>query len=149
MEQVMAGAASATTSTRNRLALAAICLSALMVGLEISSIPAILPTLEQVLPANFQQLQWIMNAYTIAMTACLMAAGALADRFGRKRVFLGGVLVFGISSLACGLAASAPVLIAARFVQGAGGAVMLACQIALLSHHFRVGRERGMARSEE
>src|SRR3546814_5546933 len=86
-----------------------------------------------------------MSAYTIAMTACLMAAGARADRFGRKRVFLGGVLVFGISSLACGLAASAPVLIAARFVQGAGGAVMLACQIALLSHQFRDGRERGMA----
>lgn len=132
-------------SSRNRMALAAICLSALMVGLEISSIPAILPTLETVLPADFRQLQWIMNAYTIAMTATLMASGALADRFGRKRIFMAGVAVFGVTSLACGLATNAPVLIAARAIQGAGGAAMLACQIAVLSHQFRDGRERGMA----
>ncbi|MFB9948376.1 MFS transporter [Rhizobium puerariae] len=133
------------TSSRNRAALAAVCLSSLMFGLEISSIPAILPTLEQVLSADFRQLQWIMNAYTIAMTACLMASGALADRFGRKRVFMAGIAVFGLSSLACGLAPDAPVLIAARFVQGAGGAAMLACQIAVLSHQFRDGRERSAA----
>ncbi|PRD41684.1 MFS transporter [Phyllobacterium phragmitis] len=131
-------------TNRNTLALAAVCLSALMVGLEISSIPAILPTLEHVLPADFQQLQWIMNAYTIAMTACLMASGALADRFGRKRVFMAGV-VFGISSLACGLATNAPILIAARVVQGIGGAALLACQIAVLSHQFRDSPDRGMA----
>ncbi|SMH39180.1 MFS transporter [Azospirillum agricola] len=135
----------AAVSSRNLAALSAICLSALMTGLEISSIPAILPTLEQVLPASFRQLQWIMNAYTIAMTTSLMAAGALADRFGRKRLFLLGTALFGLASLACGLAASAPLLIAARFVQGVGGAVMLACQVAVLSHQFRDGSERGAA----
>lgn len=128
-----------------RVALAAVCLSALMMGLEISSIPAILPTLERVLPAEFRQLQWIMNAYTIAMTTSLMAAGALADRFGRKRVFAIGIVIFGIASLACGLAWSAPVLIAARFAQGASGAAMLACQVAILSTQFRAGAERGAA----
>lgn len=133
------------TPARNKVALAAICLSSLMFGLEISSIPAILPTLEQILPADFQQLQWIMNAYTIAMTACLMAAGALADRFGRKRVFMVGLAIFGLSSLACGLATNAPMLIVARFIQGIGGAVTLACQIAVLSHQFRGGRERSTA----
>lgn len=136
---------SSNTTSRNRMALAAICVSALMVGLEISSIPAILPTLENVLPADFRQLQWIMNAYTIAMTATLMASGALADRFGRKRIFMAGVAVFGVSSLACGLATNASMLIVARAIQGAGGAAMLACQIAVLSHQFRDGRERGMA----
>lgn len=136
---------SSNASPRNRMALAAICLSALMVGLEISSIPAILPTLEKVLPAGFRQLQWIMNAYTIAMTATLMASGALADRFGRKRIFMAGVVVFGVSSLACGLASDAAVLIAARAVQGVGAAAMLACQIAVLSHQFPNGPERGMA----
>lgn len=135
----------ATQSIRNELALAAVWLCALMVGLEISSVPAILPTLGKILPADFQQLQWIMNAYTIAMTACLMGAGALADRFGRKRIFMSGVLVFGISSLACGLATSAAILIAARFVQGVGGAALLACQVAVLSHQFRDAPERGMA----
>ncbi|MGE7416598.1 MFS transporter [Methylobacterium tarhaniae] len=130
---------------RNVIALAAVCLSALMLGLEISSIPAILPTLEQVLPADFRELQWIMNAYTIAMTTWLMAMGALADRFGRKRVFLAGIAVFGAASLVCGLAESAAVLIAARFLQGTSAAAMLACQIAVLSHQFRDGPDRGLA----
>ena len=127
------------------VALAAVCLSALMFGLEISSVPAILPTLEQVLHADFRQLQWIMNAYTIGVTMVLMATGALADRFGRKRVFIYSVLAFGIASLACGLTDSAAVLIAARFVQGLSGGAMLVCQIAILSHQFRTAGERGMA----
>lgn len=131
--------------SRNLVALAAVCLSALMLGLEISSIPTILPTLEHVLPADFKQLQWIMNAYTIAMTTCLMAMGALADRFGRKRIFMVGIVIFGVASLVCGLATSAPMLIVARFFQGTSAAAMLACQVAALSHQFRDGRERGMA----
>lgn len=132
-------------SPRNLTALAAACLSALMLGLEISSIPAILPTLEHVLSADFRQLQWVMNAYTIAMTTSLMAAGALADRFGRKRIFTYGIIVFGVASLVCALTWSAPLLIAARFLQGASGAAMLACQIAVLSHQFHEGSERGAA----
>jgi MFS family permease len=134
-----------TVIPRNRAALAAVCLSALMLGLEISSIPSILPTLQRLLPADFRQLQWIMNAYTIAMTTCLMAMGALADRFGRRRVFLTGIVLFGIASFACGRATQAPALIAARFFQGASGAAMLASQIAVLSHQFRDGAERGRA----
>lgn len=132
-------------SPRNGFALAAVCLSSLMLGLEITSIPSILPTLENVLPADFRQLQWIMNAYTIAMCAVLMAMGALGDRFGRKRAFMSGVAVFGIASLICGLATSAPLLIAARFLQGLSAAAMLACQVAILSHQFRDGAERGGA----
>lgn len=132
-------------SSKNSFALVAVCLSALMLGLEITSIPSILPTLESVLPADFRQLQWIMNAYTIAMCAVLMAMGALGDRFGRKRIFMSGVVVFGIASLICGLATSAPLLIAARFLQGLSAAAMLACQVAVLSHQFRDGAERGKA----
>ncbi|WP_163367613.1 MFS transporter, partial [Enterobacter hormaechei] len=104
--------------------MAAVCLSALMFGLEISSVPAILPTLEQVLHADFKQLQWIMNAYTIACTTVLMATGTLADRYGRKRVFLIGIVAFGVTSLVCGLARDATLLIAARFLQGMSGGVM-------------------------
>jgi EmrB/QacA subfamily drug resistance transporter len=127
------------------VALAAVCLSSLMFGLEISSVPAILPTLERVLHADFKQLQWIMNAYTIAVTTVLMATGTLADRYGRKRVFLIGIVAFGIASLVCGLTQSASVLILARFLQGMSGGAMLICQVAILSHQFREGRERGMA----
>lgn len=130
---------------RSAITLAAVCLSALMFGLEISSVPAILPTLEQVLHADFRQLQWIMNAYTIGVTMVLMATGALADRFGRKRIFCASIVAFGLSSLACGITESVPVLIGARFLQGLSGGAMLVCQIAILSHQFRTARERGMA----
>lgn len=141
----LAASASVTTGSRSTVALAAVCLSALMFGLEISSVPAILPTLEQVLRADFRQLQWIMNAYTIGVTMVLMATGALADRFGRKRVFLASIAAFGVASLACGLTENVPVLIGARFLQGLSGGAMLVCQIAILSHQFRTARERGMA----
>jgi EmrB/QacA subfamily drug resistance transporter len=127
------------------MALAAVCLSSLMFGLEISSVPAILPTLEKVLHADFKQLQWIMNAYTLAVTTVLMATGTLADRYGRKRVFLVGITAFGLSSLVCGLAQDAALLIVARFLQGLSGGAMLICQVAVLSHQFREGRERGQA----
>ncbi|MCI4589400.1 MFS transporter [Sphingobium sp. BYY-5] len=132
-------------SSRSGIALAAVCLSSLMFGLEISSVPAILPTLEQVLHADFKQLQWIMNAYTIAVTTVLMATGTLADRYGRKRVFLIGIVAFGVSSLICGLTQSASVLIVARFLQGMSGGAMLICQVAILSHQFQEGRERSVA----
>jgi len=82
---------SQSPSRRSLVALAAVCLSSLMFGLEISSVPAILPTLEKVMHADFIELQWIMNAYTIAVTTVLMATGTLADRYGRKRVFLIGI----------------------------------------------------------
>jgi MFS family permease len=130
---------------RSALVLAALCLSCLMFGLEISSIPAILPTLEHVLHADFKQLQWIMNAYTIAVTTVLMATGTLADRYGRKRVFVISVAAFGLASLCCGLATDVTTLIAARFAQGLSGGAMLICQIAVLSHEFQGGRQRAAA----
>ncbi|WP_062219473.1 MFS transporter [Aureimonas sp. D3] len=130
---------------RNRIALAGACLASLMFGLEISSVPVILPTLEHVLEADFNGLQWIMNAYTIAVTTVLMATGALADRYGRKRLFIASVVAFGITSVVCGLAPSTPVLIAARFLQGISGGAMLICQIAVLSHQFVDAAERGKA----
>ena len=130
---------------KNTIALVAVCLAALMFGLEISSVPVILPILEKTLNADFQDLQWIMNAYTIACTTVLMATGTLADRYGRKRVFMVSLILFGVTSLLCGLAPSAPVLIVARFLQGMGGGAILICSIAILSHQFREGRDRARA----
>jgi EmrB/QacA subfamily drug resistance transporter len=130
---------------KNTLTLAAVCLSSLMFGLEISSVPILLPTLEKLLKGNFSEVQWIMNAYTIACTTVLMASGTLADRYGRKIVFIVGLVLFGITSLLCGLAAAMPLLIAGRFLQGLGGGIMLICQVAILSHQFQDGHERSMA----
>ena len=100
---------------KKRLALAAVCLTSLMFGLEISSVPTVLPILESVLRADFKEIQWIMNAYTLACTTVLMATGALADRFGRKRIYVASIVMFAVTSLICGLAQSAPVLIVSRF----------------------------------
>lgn len=132
-------------SSRNVLALAAICLAALMFGLEISSVPVILPTLEHVLHADFKDMQWIMNAYTIACTTVLMATGTLADRFGRKRVFAVTAGAFGITSLICGLAPNTQVLIVGRFLQGMAGGALFICSIAILSHQFQDAKARGKA----
>lgn len=126
-------------------ALIAACLMAAMFGLEISSVPAILPTLEKALPASFRDLQWIMNAYTIAVTGVLMAAGTLADRYGRKRVFLIAISAFAAASLACGLAPDATVLIIARALQGLSGGAAFICSVAILSQQFREPAERAMA----
>lgn len=134
-----------SSAGRRTLALAAVCLSSLMFGLEISSVPVILPTLEHILQASFKELQWIMNAYTIAVTTVLMATGTLADRYGRKRIFIISIVAFGITSLICGLAQDVFVLIVSRFLQGMSGGAMLICQVAILSHQFQDGRERGKA----
>lgn len=132
-------------SRRSAVVLAATCIACLMFGLEISSIPAILPTLERVLHADFKQLQWVMNAYTLAVTTVLMAVGALADRYGRKRAFVVAIVAFGLASLMCGLASHVETLIAARFLQGLSGGALLICQIAVLSHEFQGAKERAVA----
>ena len=135
----------AVLTRRGIVVLFAACLACLMFGLEISSVPTILPTLEQVLDADFKQLQWVMNAYTIAVTTVLMAVGAIADRYGRKRVFLVSIAAFGLASLICGLANDISTLILARFLQGLSGGAMLICQLAVLSHEFQEGRDRAVA----
>lgn len=138
-------AVSAPRTAKDGLALTAVCLVAMMFGLEISSVPVILPTLEQQLGTGFQDAQWIMNAYTLACTSVLMAAGTLADRFGRRRMLVLCLWLFGLASLACGLANDASMLIAARFVQGVGAGAMMICQFAILSHQFREPAARARA----
>ncbi|MDF7649016.1 MFS transporter [Erwiniaceae bacterium L1_54_3] len=130
---------------KNMLALLAVCLAALMSGLEISSVPVILPVLEKEMQANFRELQWIMNAYTLACTAVLMATGTLADNYGRKRIFIISIIGFGMTSVMCGLAGSTLWLIVGRFMQGLSGGAMLTCLIAILSSQFPQGKARSRA----
>ena len=99
----------------------------------------------KVLNANLRDMQWIMNIYTIGCTTVLMAAGTLADRYGRKRVLIITLILFGISSLACGLTQNITLLIISRFFQGVSGGAMLICQVATLSHQFQEGKERSRA----
>ncbi|MDH7795517.1 MULTISPECIES: MFS transporter [unclassified Beijerinckia] len=132
-------------SGRSLTALLAVCLGAFMFGLEISAVPAALPGIEHALQTSFTDMQWIMNAYTIAVNTMLMAAGTLADRFGRRRLFVIGAALFGLTSLICGLAPQTGTLIAARALQGISGSTMLIATLAVISHQFESARERGIA----
>ncbi|MDX2683757.1 MFS transporter [Streptomyces sp. NY05-11A] len=135
----------AAAAGRQAVGLIAICLAALMFGLEISSVPVILPTVGHALGGSFSDAEWIMSAYTIGVVTMLMPSGTLGDRLGHKRGVVAAVVVFGLASLLCGLAPSTGVLIAGRLVQGMSGGAMLACQIALLSHEFPSGGQRTRA----
>jgi EmrB/QacA subfamily drug resistance transporter len=96
------------------------------------------------LDAGFSDLQWTVNAYTLALASLILLGGALGDHFGRRRIFLVGVAWFAVASLACGLAPTAPVLIAARALQGVGGALLTPGSLALISASFH-GSDRSAA----
>ena len=85
-------------------------------------------------------LSWVLNAYAVVFGALLVTAGRLADEHGRKRVFLLGLVVFGVGSALCGLAPTAPTLIAARVVQGVGGALLVPASLALLLPEFPLAK---------
>jgi EmrB/QacA subfamily drug resistance transporter len=103
-----------------------------------------LPKIESELGATFAAMQWVINAYTLCMSALLLVGGAAADQFGRRRMFVIGVSVFTVASLLCGCAPNAPALIAARALQGVGAALLVPCALALIGAAFDE-RERGAA----
>jgi EmrB/QacA subfamily drug resistance transporter len=124
--------------------LVAVCTATFMLLLDITIVNVALPAIERALHASFSDLQWVVDAYALALATCVLTAGALADLFGRKRLFLLGIALFTVASAACGLANDSLFLIIARGVQGIGGAMMFATALALLSQEFH-GRERGTA----
>jgi EmrB/QacA subfamily drug resistance transporter len=124
--------------------LIAVCTATFMLLLDISIVNVALPAIQRSLKASFSDLQWVIDAYALILATCVLTAGSLADRFGRKRLFLLGVALFTVASAACGLAWDPLFLIVARGVQGLGGSLMFATALALLSQEFH-GRERGTA----
>lgn len=124
--------------------LVVVALSAFMLMLDLSIIAVALPTIRATLDTSFSQLQWVVDAYALALAAFLVTSGSLADRRGRRLVFVAGFGLFTLASLACGLAGSADVLILGRGIQGIGAAMLFAAGPALLGHTFH-GRERAMA----
>jgi EmrB/QacA subfamily drug resistance transporter len=103
-----------------------------------------LPAIQHALHASFSELQWVIDAYALGLATFVLTAGSLADLFGRKRLFVIGILLFTASSAACGASTDAITLNVARGVQGVGGAIMFATALALISQEFH-GRERGTA----
>ncbi len=92
-----------------------------------------LPVMQRVFDATVVEMQWIVEAYALALASLILVGGALGDRLGRKRVFLTGVVVFALASAACGAAESATALIAARALQGVGGALLVPGSLALIT----------------
>lgn len=127
-------------------ALAALALTTLTISLDTTVLNVALPTLATALDATTSQLQWFGAAYTLVIGALVIPMGVLGDRLGRKRVLLAGVTLFGLSSAICAFASSVGVLIAARTVQGVGGAAIMSLSLAMLPVLFtdRVERTRAM-----
>src|SRR6476661_1410612 len=124
--------------------LIAVCVATFMLLLDITIVNVALPAIQRSTDAGFDQLQWVVDAYSLALAGLLLAAGSLADQLGRRLVFVIGVGIFSFASLLCGLSGDATLLDFARGLQGVGGAAMFATSLALLAQEFQ-GRERGTA----
>ncbi|WP_328385637.1 MFS transporter [Streptomyces sp. NBC_00400] len=124
--------------------LAAITLGNFLLLVDVTIVNTALPRIADGLGASFASLQWVLDIYALALAALLMVAGSAADLFGRRRLYLAGLVLFALASLACGLAPDAGVLVAARAVQGVGAAAMFATNTPLLMAAYQ-GRDRGVA----
>jgi EmrB/QacA subfamily drug resistance transporter len=128
----------------SRWTLIAICGGTFMLLVDVTIVQVALPRIQRDLHASFTNLQWVIDAYALTLSALILTSGALADRVGRKRIFIGGLGLFTLASLLCGLSDSVTLLIFARGLQGFGGAAMFATSLALIAQEFR-GRERAGA----
>ena len=134
------------TAEENRkwLTLAAVAFGLFMIMLDNTVVNVALPTMEKDLHVKLSQLEWVVTAYALTFAALLITGGKLADLYGRRRIFVLGLVVFTLSSLACGLAPSAGFLIGARAVQGAGAALMNPATLSIITATFPP-KERGQA----
>lgn len=130
---------------RRGLALAVLCAATLMVILDGTIVTVALPSIQRGLGFPVTGLTWVMNAYLIAFAGLLLLAGRLGDLIGRKRVFLAGLALFAVASLACGLATNPAALVTARFIQGAGGALITAVGLGMITTLYPEPGERARA----
>jgi len=121
-----------------------VCTAVFMLLLDITVVNVALPDIQHDLGASFSQLQWVVDAYALALATLVLTAGSLSDLIGRRLVFAVGLAIFAGSSAACGASPTAGFLIGARAAQGLGGAIMFATSLALIAGAFH-GRERGFA----
>lgn len=113
--------------------------------LDTNVVAIVLPTIARDFQASFADVEWVVSTYVLCFASLLLPAGAIADRFGRRQIFLIGIPAFAISSLLCGLAPSAMALYLARALQGASAAFLLAPALAIIGHTFHVESERNRA----
>src|SRR6266704_1321519 len=144
-EQAHSDNTSSRSPLATALALAAMSLGLGVVQLDITIVNTALSSIGTSLGGSVAELQWVVTAYTIAFAAFILTAGALGDRVGAKRIFIGGFAIFTLASLACALAPSAMFLIAARSVQGLAAAILVPNSLTLLNHAYADPKARGRA----
>jgi EmrB/QacA subfamily drug resistance transporter len=131
-----------TLSAHQRATLIVACVGTFMTLLDVSIVNTALPAIQRGLHSSFSELQWVVDAYSLAFAVLLLTAGAVSDRYGRKRLFQVGMAIFAVGSLLCGLSTSSAELDAARVFQGLGGAALAPTALALLAAAFPEDRQR-------
>ncbi len=125
--------------------LATCCLSLLLVTMDLTIVNVALPSIRSDLHASVEALEWSIDGYTVVVASFLMLSGSVADRFGRRRTFQLGLVVFSIGSLACSLAPSANALIGARMLQALGGSMLNPVAMSIVANTFPDPKERARA----
>jgi EmrB/QacA subfamily drug resistance transporter len=149
MEQRVAnverGTAKPASDRRRWMALYVLCVGMLMIVLDVTVVNVALPTIQQDLGFSQSSLAWVVNAYLIAFGGLLLLAGRFGDILGRKKVFMAGLTLFTLASLVCGASQTQEMLVAARFVQGIGGAMTSAVILGMIVVMFPEPREQAKA----
>ena len=133
------------STARRRLALFLLCLASFMAVVDDTIVTVALPSMRRDLGFSGADAQWIFSGYMLAFGGLLLLSGRVADLWGRRRMFLAGLALFGVSSLLGGLAPSPWVLISARVLQGVGAAAFVPASLSLLTATFTEGEERNRA----
>src|SRR6478752_3902652 len=122
-----------------------LCLASLMIVLDATIVNVALPSIRRDLGFSQTSLAWVVNAYLLTYGGCLLLGGRLGDLYGHRRLFIIGIGLFTLASLACGLATSQGMLVGARAVQGLGGAVASAVSLSLMMNLFTEPADRAKA----
>ncbi|HEY2670553.1 MAG TPA: MFS transporter, partial [Rugosimonospora sp.] len=130
---------------RRALVLAVMCVGMFLILLDVTIVNVALPTVRRDLGVDASGLQWVVDAYAVAIASLLLAGGSLGDLLGHRRIVMTGLAVFGVASAGCGLAADPAMLIGARAVQGAGAALLLPGSIAVIADAYPQAAERARA----
>jgi EmrB/QacA subfamily drug resistance transporter len=145
--QLISPSSAAGGDRRRWLALVVVCLAQLMIVLDTTIVNVALPAIQRDLHFGQGNLTWVVNAFLVTFASFLLLAGRLGDLFGRKRVFLAGVILFTAASALCGLAPDQGALIAARFIQGIGAAMQASVILAIIATEFPQPSDRSRAMS--
>jgi MFS family permease len=131
-----------TDDNRKWWTLGAMCFALFMVMLDNTVVNVALPSIQRDLHAELSQLEWVINGYTLTFAVLIATGGRLGDIFGRRRMFLAGVVIFALTSATAGLAQDPAMLIGSRAVQGIGAALMMPATLSIITHAFPAS-ERG------